>query len=541
MTAIPTLARALLAVLLPLAASESIAQVTASFEDITPAQVAPAEMSRAHLAVHPLDSRRLLLVLNSRVLLSGDGGRTWSESANPLSFSEVAERVFVHKGRPGVVFLQVAGFRNSPSPQPGTPVWSGGETYRSADFGQTWMRVSPGVSGDDDVSISPFASDPSAPERLFATRRTPWRCARGCAFLAEAADISMLESIDGGFTWREATTGLPNNAVSGTLGPEGPNPAAPGRLFFSGFNGVFNSLDGGRTWSRFQHGLSFPLDWVKQDAVRAGVLYALGRPALARADLLRSDNGGATWTSLLQIPTSFRPDLAFDPVRSERLWITGHQDGLYLSEDGGAHWTLVGFHPEQLRQDSTVQRVFPSSADTEQVYLVHKGFLLKGSIAPRARIAVEYQYGDFYWLTGDAGEAISQDHRLNEATRTGERFGLWSAATAPQGAVGLCRFQGNPARGQHSRFLTLEGGECDLLSAGDAWMLEGKSEYFAMPPNAAGTCAAGLVAVRRFVNTKGAFTNHRYVASAAALAQMRASNWIEEGTAMCARPLGSDE
>jgi hypothetical protein len=106
--------------------------------------------------------------------------------------------------------------------------------------------------------------------------------------------------------------------------------------------------------------------------------------------------------------------------------------------------------------------------------------------------------------------------------------------------VPFCRFQGRPALGQTSRFLTLQGGECQALGADPAWVLEGEAEYFAVPAGADGSCAPGLVAVTRFVNgLRNA--NHRFVSDAKTAGEMRDRGWIREGVAFCARSLGSNE
>jgi hypothetical protein len=162
--------------------------------------------------------------------------------------------------------------------------------------------------------------------------------------------------------------------------------------------------------------------------------------------------------------------------------------------------------------------------------------LYRAVLPPRNRVAVEYQYGDRFWITGDSAEALSQDYRANEAVRTGRPFGFWSAADAPTGAKAVCRFQGNPTRGQTSRFLTLQGSECDTLRNDAGWVLEGEGESFAVPAGPGGECAPEHIAVTRFVNgLRNA--NHRYVAESGVAAQMRGRGWIEEGVAFCARPL----
>jgi hypothetical protein len=51
---------------------------------------------------------------------------------------------------------------------------------------------------------------------------------------------------------------------------------------------------------------------------------------------------------------------------------------------------------------------------------------------------------------------------------------------------------------------------------------------------------AGTVAVRRYLNLLPDF-NHRWVADASLIPDMRARGWADEGVRFCARPLGSNE
>lgn len=536
-----------LALALAVAASAAVAaaaQPTPAFTEITP----PAARVQK-IALHPLEARRLLALAYPDSLVTGDGGATWSTGTLPA----VAERLFVHNGSPGVLFLQ-EGARSTFAA--GVATIGGGATYRSTDFGLTWSLVNKGITRASDPIYSPFASDPREPDRILATVRSPFMYGPGTLFfLVYPADVSMAASEDGGLTWRPAAQGLPQASPIGASGANAPDPPVPAAnyrmLYTHPGHGTFRSDDGARSWKPFLGEPRFR--WVKQDPFDDQVLYAWGDGGGFGAwpPLMRSDDGGKTWLAIFQVANSryndeLQPTVVPDPSRRGRLWLTGLEAGVFLSQDGGSTWTNVGFaavagpySPSLLDRDSIVSELVTSPDDSAQVYLVHRGRLYRGLLAPAGRVAVEYSYGDRFWLTGDRGEALFQDHRANDAVRTGERFGLWSPLDAPPGAAGICRFQGNPARGQTSRFVTLQGAECEALKRSADWRLEGEGEYFAMPPGPGG-CAAGLAPVTRFFNGK-ALNNHRYVTTARAAGEMRARGWIEEGLAMCARPLGEGE
>ena len=531
------------------------ARAALTWTDVSPPALSQYDTTVRQVFSHPLDGKRLLAVFRTGVQVSSDRGLTWTTPASQPAGPFDIERVFVHPGRPGVVFTQVGaqtqvGF--------GFTSYSGGGLFRSADFGFTWARVQDGISAERVWSASPFASDPLDPEHVIATKRSPLACGPGCLAPAPPSDFGIVDSLDGGRTWRESASGLPPSVY--TAGVEvdrvsGPTPGARMRLFFvSAFEGVFYSRDTAATWGKAAFGLDGTVDWVRQDPLRPNVLYAR-TPANGAtqfdegpARIFRSDDGGTTWTFIYNaenrenyfsaLDTGRNPSLTIDPVRSERLWLTGLEAGIRFSADSGAHWSAMGLEAEFVpfvgyNHASVASGLALSPADPDFVYVIWKNRLMRGEIGRNTVVAAEFKWNDEerYWVSGDPGEALSQDYRAAELTRTGATFAVWQPQAAPAGATGVCRFQGNPAYGQHSRFITLQGAECEALKRSPAWVLEGADEFFAMSP-ANGKCAADLVAVTRFFNGR-ADVNHRYVSDPAVAEEMRARGWIEEGVAFC--------
>ena len=524
-----------------------------TFTDITPEGTAAVEQ----VGVHPFDGEKLVVVHGNGIRLTSDGGATWTSPTHPPASLIQVERLFVHKGRPGVVFLQEGGQSVSGEAP------KGGATYRSGDFGNSWTLIYGPLTASLPLRmVSPFASDPIDPERIYATSRSPFTCFRGCVFITPPLDNQILASTDGGLTWYDAAVGSLPRGSDGTQSAEGPVPAAPSRLFLTSGQAYFSN-DSGRVWQALPWERPDNLTWVRQDPYRPSVLFAqaylpnnaaLGDYTnVGKSRLFRSDDAGASWSPILDINdrsqwSGYKPTLTFDHV-TWNLWLSGIEAGLLLSTDDGRTWANLGFPAGTgptitgaLDPTTRVRAVVPSTTEPGRVYVVWKGRLYAG-YAPALRrdpVAVEFRAKDRYWISANHGETVSQDYRGYEALRTELRFGLWSRADAPQGAMGVCRFQGNPAHGQNSRFITLKGAECGALRGDPGWILEGEDEAFAVPAGPGGQCAAGTVAVTRFVNgLRNA--NHRYVVDAAVAKTMRASGWIEEGVAFCARPLGSNE
>jgi hypothetical protein len=151
-----------------------------------------------------------------------------------------------------------------------------------------------------------------------------------------------------------------------------------------------------------------------------------------------------------------------------------------------------------------------------------------------SKVAVEFfnpQLGHFF-LTAAKSEIAALDGGAFGGAwkRTGQTLNVG-------GNVGVCRFYGMPPKGPDSHFFTAEPAECQkVMGDYQAWTFE--NHAFTITAAVNGTCAAGLVPVRRFYNnpTAGADMNHRYVVSPAVAAQMLAAGWIDEGVVMCAQP-----
>jgi hypothetical protein len=557
------------AAILSMAACSAWAQMTYQWTDIT-----PAAGSAQTVAVHPLDGRRLLVVITANnfqqaVQASNDGGETWSAAGSPApSFPEV-HRLFAHPGAPGVVFLQTEASRYQLGV--GDPFYNAGVTYRSGDFGATWQEVFHG--SDQQLSLSPFASSPLDVDTIFATRRSPVQNERMTGGTISAEDSTVVVSRDGGGTWSSPGSGLSQltsyvpsgKTLSEFDNIDGPTPAAPTRLFFtagpaSGDLTTYVTNDSGASWSPFRGESPGRFKWVRQDPRNAVVLYALRQPdpRSGAGQVLRSDDGGQSWNSVFEVRNEFQlgsfgglpgPTLTIDRVDSRNLWLSGLTDGVFHSADGGRSWTFMGFAADLNAYGTAIdffsiaREIVLNPSDSGVAYVIKKGRLYRGTPSPRSDpVITEFYYDpDRYWVATTPGEALSQDYREQPGNvrRTGLRWGGWRADDAPAGAVGSCRFWPQPYIG-HSRVLVQQGSDCEALKRDPGWILEAENEFFTMRP-VNNACPANTVPVRRFLNLQPDF-NHRWVADPSLFDQMRVARaWADEGVRFCARPLGSNE
>lgn len=262
------------------------------------------------------------------VLRSGDGGNTWTR---------------VHRGIPGLEAVAVAVDPADPDVLI-TSVFGPG-LFRTANGGVRWIRTAAGLPllpplQEGVAMVNVLATGPGTFYAMETTGQRGWR------------------TTDAGFTW-SPLPGLPGFVVLLEA-----DPIAPATLYAVAQDNttpaLFRSGDGGSSWDRVSALPAFcTLDGLTVDHTTASapaVIYVTGSRSpfpICRAQnlaaVLRSPDGGATWTSAdAGLPAEAVRKVVVDRQDSRVLYaglganLFSLPYGLWKSTDSGATWQALG-------------------------------------------------------------------------------------------------------------------------------------------------------------------------------------------------------
>lgn len=302
------------------------------------------------IAVHPTDSRLLLLGTESGLHRSTDQGRTWQWIRNGFppvqghAFSAPIGAIAFDPLRPNVVYAGIGRPRQNKN--------GAGAIYRSDDTGVSWQLISAGQLPADAI-LSDLEFQPGQSRTLLA-----------------ATQHGVFRSDDEGKTWTPSSNGLPQPYVEElAFAPSSPNvvyaslcTTARDKQPFDG--GVCRSDDAGRTWrvvngpgmpsrvggSNQPYAMTTHLKELAVDPRNAEVVY-VGDQAWVTAGVYKTEDGGKHWRRVTESRgegknmdygwiTTWGPSvecLAISPAQPDRLAF-GTSGHVFVTDDGGRTW-----------------------------------------------------------------------------------------------------------------------------------------------------------------------------------------------------------
>lgn len=253
--------------------------------------------------------------------------------------------------------------------------------YKTRDAGQTWANLSKGMSHSRVISL---AIDPAYPATVYAGTKGDavfkshdggqrWASMRSGLddatitsvvnqFVFDPADnqhiliattMGVFETKNGGESWTKRMEGMKEVLMVVTLGMD---PTRPAILYAGTSGGVYKSVDQAGHWEKANNGL-VPADMVKTsralnvtsihvDPYEPDTVYAA-----TLAGLYKTTDGAVSWKRIGEsLADQMIIAMLLDHTRKGVIYITG-RDGVHRSEDGGATWMAMnsGFATTNIR------------------------------------------------------------------------------------------------------------------------------------------------------------------------------------------------
>jgi photosystem II stability/assembly factor-like uncharacterized protein len=275
------------------------------------------------------------LSVGDGIYRSGDAGKTWTHLG--LRDGQQIPAIAIDPANPDRLYAAVLGHPYGPNEERGI--------FRSEDGGKTWTRV---LYKDQRTGGSDVVVDPKNPSVVYASlwedTLGPWE--DGNQYSGTGGGL--FKSTDGGTTWKQLKSGLPDNLTQINIAVA---PSQPQRLYATlsvrGSAGyatpmglyVYRSDDGGASWAKITD------DPRPEMKIGGGDLAV---PVVDPQDpdtvyvtsivTVRSTDGGKTWISLRGAPGGDDyQNLWINPLNPKILLLVSDQ-GAVISVNRGESW-----------------------------------------------------------------------------------------------------------------------------------------------------------------------------------------------------------
>ncbi|HET6563953.1 MAG TPA: hypothetical protein VFG52_00965 [Xanthomonadales bacterium] len=263
---------------------------------------------------------------------SPDGGKTWKNMG--LKASEHIGMIRIDPRDSNVIYVAAQG-----------PLWSGGGDrglYKSSDGGENWEQV---LAGGPYTGVNEVHLDPRNADVLIASKHQRIRSV--AAVIDGGPESGIFKSTDAGKTWRELSTGLPEEdmgKIGLAISPQDPDVVYATIELGNRKGGFWRSADGGETWEKRSDYLSggtgpHYYQEIFADPHRFDRVYQMDVALNVTID------GGSNFVAQpFGAKHSDHHAMAFDPDDPDYM-LLGTDGGLYESFDLGATFRFINNLP----------------------------------------------------------------------------------------------------------------------------------------------------------------------------------------------------
>ncbi len=270
---------------------------------------------------------------------STNGGQSWEQI---LFISEQAGVIdlVMHPENPDILYA--SGWDRVRNNQESLITGNGARVYKTTDGGDTWQMMENGLP-QEEIGRVGLAIAPSNPEVVYAL------------YVGNDSQLhDVYRSQDGGQSWLPVvnftgTDGLPDNVLGGFgwyFGKIRVNPQDENDFFVLGVD-LWRTRDGGQAWERF----SPPWFTYQVHADKHDLVYTPSGAILLATDggLYRTDNDGASWQDIENIPTTQFYRVAYNPHQPDNYYGGAQDNGTSGGPSLEVEWPRIfggdGFQP----------------------------------------------------------------------------------------------------------------------------------------------------------------------------------------------------
>lgn len=360
-------------------------------------------------------ARGVMTSMGDGVYKSTDAGKTWAHIG--LDNSRHISDVIIHPTNPDIIFVTAQGAQYGPSTERGV--------YRTQDGGNNWERV---LYKNENTGASSLSMDMNNPRILYASmwqhRRYPWIMESG------GDDSGLYKSTDGGTTWNQMKTGLPeafgksgisvsranSNRVFAVIEAEGKKA------------GVYRSDDSGKKWKQINSDrINITRSWyymeIFADPQNENIVYVLNAP------VMQSIDGGKSFSNI-SVPHGDNHHLWINPNDNTNM-INSNDGGANISFNSGTSWST--------QQNQPTAQFYRVITDNLVPYNVYGGQQDNSAIAIASRTKdAGIDWKDWYSVAGGESAFIAFDPNNPETIYGGTYQGnisKWERASGMQKSI----------------------------------------------------------------------------------------------------------